>query len=117
MGCREKVSHEAPLPPPTCTPFWSFSLRNWPPSAVVFHVAGELYAGHYVPKFALAILSHPDRSFTLSLVLIGNGITDPLVQIGPFRLMLCGEGGRAPCKRHDVRCHGARLRAVRAVGR
>jgi cathepsin A (carboxypeptidase C) len=61
-----------------------------------FHIAGELYAGHYVPKFASEILSHPDRSFTLSLVLIGNGITDPLVQIGSFRLMLCGEGGVEP---------------------
>lgn len=61
-----------------------------------FHIAGELYAGHYVPKFAREILSHPDRSFTLSLVLIGNGITDPLVQIGSFRLMLCGEGGVEP---------------------
>lgn len=58
-----------------------------------FHISGELYAGHYIPKFASEIISHDDRSFDLASVLIGNGITDPLIQTGSYRPMLCGEGG------------------------
>ncbi|EGW35321.1 uncharacterized protein SPAPADRAFT_48326 [Spathaspora passalidarum NRRL Y-27907] len=58
-----------------------------------FHIAGESYAGHYIPKFASEILSHADRSFELSSVLIGNGITDPLIQSASYKPMGCGEGG------------------------
>lgn len=58
-----------------------------------FHIAGESYAGHYIPSFASEILNNADRSFELSSVLIGNGITDPLVQYKYYRPMACGEGG------------------------
>lgn len=58
-----------------------------------FHIAGESYAGHYIPVFAKEILSHEDRSFNLSSVLIGNGLTDPLVQYEHYEPMACGEGG------------------------
>lgn len=58
-----------------------------------FHIAGESYAGHYIPVFASEILSHEDRSFNLSLVLIGNGLTDPLTQYNYYEPMACGEGG------------------------
>ncbi|CAK7891269.1 carboxypeptidase Y [[Candida] anglica] len=58
-----------------------------------FHIAGESYAGHYIPVFATEILSHDDRSFDLASVLIGNGLTDPLTQYKYYEPMACGEGG------------------------
>ncbi|CAI4050432.1 hypothetical protein SUVZ_13G4280 [Saccharomyces uvarum] len=58
-----------------------------------FHIAGESYAGHYIPVFASEILSHKDRNFNLTSVLIGNGLTDPLTQYNYYEPMACGEGG------------------------
>ncbi|CAG86697.2 DEHA2D02244p [Debaryomyces hansenii CBS767] len=58
-----------------------------------FHIAGESYAGHYIPSFASEIINHADRSFDLSSVLIGNGITDSLIQSAYYKPMACGEGG------------------------
>ncbi|KAJ4421271.1 hypothetical protein N0V85_000256 [Neurospora sp. IMI 360204] len=58
-----------------------------------FHIAGESYAGHYIPVFASEILSHKDRNINLKSVLIGNGLTDPLTQYEHYRPMACGEGG------------------------
>jgi cathepsin A (carboxypeptidase C) len=58
-----------------------------------FHIAGESYAGHYIPKFATEIINQADRSFELTSVLIGNGITDPLIQDASYKPMGCGEGG------------------------
>lgn len=61
-----------------------------------FHIAGESYAGHYIPVFADEILSHEDRDFTLDSVLIGNGLTDPLRQYDYYQPMACGKGGADP---------------------
>ncbi|EFX00513.1 carboxypeptidase y precursor [Grosmannia clavigera kw1407] len=58
-----------------------------------FHIAGESYAGHYIPVFAHEILAHKDRNINLKSVLIGNGLTDPLTQYEQYRPMACGEGG------------------------
>ncbi|ODV72469.1 carboxypeptidase C PRC1 CYBJADRAFT_152644 [Cyberlindnera jadinii NRRL Y-1542] len=58
-----------------------------------FHIAGESYAGHYIPVFASEILSHKERGFNLTSVLIGNGLTDPLTQYKYYEPMACGEGG------------------------
>lgn len=58
-----------------------------------FHIAGESYGGHYIPVFSSEILSHPDRSFNLTSVMIGNGLTDPLTQYEYYQPMACGEGG------------------------
>lgn len=60
---------------------------------VDFHIAGESYGGHYIPVFALEILSHEDRLFDLTSVMIGNGLTDPLTQYEYYQPMACGEGG------------------------
>lgn len=57
-----------------------------------FHIAGESYAGHYIPAFATEILSHENRNFNLSSILIGNGLTDPLTQYKYYKPMACGEG-------------------------
>ncbi|QLG71960.1 hypothetical protein HG535_0C03120 [Zygotorulaspora mrakii] len=59
-----------------------------------FHISGESYAGHYIPQIAHEIvLEHPERSFNLSSILIGNGITDSLVQSDYYEPMACGFGG------------------------
>ncbi|WEW61996.1 serine-type carboxypeptidase [Emydomyces testavorans] len=58
-----------------------------------FHIAGESYAGHYIPVFASEILSHKNRNINLKSVLIGNGLTDPLTQYPHYRPMACGDGG------------------------
>ena len=60
---------------------------------VDFHMAGESYGGHYIPVFALEILSHKDRLFDLKSVLIGNGLVDPLTQYEYYYPMACGKGG------------------------
>ncbi|ODV63183.1 peptidase S10, serine carboxypeptidase, partial [Ascoidea rubescens DSM 1968] len=57
-----------------------------------FHLAGESYAGHYIPRIASEILKHNDKSFQLSSIIIGNGITDPLTQFEYYQPMVCGEG-------------------------
>lgn len=62
-----------------------------------FHIAGESYAGHYIPQIAHEIvIENPDRTFNLSSILIGNGITDPLVQLDYYEPMACGKGGYSP---------------------
>ncbi|AOW00857.1 Alpha/Beta hydrolase protein [Yarrowia lipolytica] len=61
-----------------------------------FHIAGESYAGHYIPVFASEIQSHDDRGFNLTSILIGNGLTDPLRQYDEYEPMACGKGGAPP---------------------
>lgn len=58
-----------------------------------FHIAGESYAGHYIPVFGSEIMSHDDRGFNLTSLLIGNGLTDPLNQYDQYEPMACGLGG------------------------
>ena len=58
-----------------------------------FHIAGESYAGHYIPVFASEILSHKKRNINLKSILIGNGLTDGLTQYEYYRPMACGDGG------------------------
>jgi cathepsin A (carboxypeptidase C) len=58
-----------------------------------FHIAGESYAGHYIPVFASEILSHKKRNINLKTVLIGNGLTDGLTQYAHYKPMACGDGG------------------------
>lgn len=70
-----------------------------------FHIAGESYAGHYIPVFASEILSHSDRNFNLTSILVGNGLTDPLRQYDQYAPMACGKGG-APPVLDDDQCQG-----------
>jgi cathepsin A (carboxypeptidase C) len=58
-----------------------------------FHIAGESYAGHYIPVFTNEILSHKKRNINLKSVLIGNGLTDGYTQYEHYRPMACGDGG------------------------
>lgn len=68
-----------------------------------FHIAGESYAGHYIPVFASEILSHKKRNINLQSVLIGNGLTDGLTQYEYYRPMACGDGGW-PSVLSDTEC-------------
>ncbi|KAI8887577.1 peptidase S10, serine carboxypeptidase [Backusella circina FSU 941] len=69
-----------------------------------FHIAGESYAGHYIPAIGGTINKHNKGEFnslelfenahTLSAVnlkslMIGNGLTDPLIQYKYYAEMAC----------------------------
>ncbi|KAL8656767.1 MAG: hypothetical protein Q9210_000010 [Variospora velana] len=58
-----------------------------------FHIAGESYAGHYIPVFTSQILAYKKRNINLKSILIGNGLTDALTQYDYYRPMACGKGG------------------------
>ncbi|OAQ97755.1 hypothetical protein LLEC1_00419 [Akanthomyces lecanii] len=58
-----------------------------------FHIAGESYAGHYIPTDAAEILSHADRGINLRSIMIGNGYVDPYHQVPQYPNMACGRGG------------------------
>lgn len=58
-----------------------------------FHIAGESYAGHYIPVFTSEILSHKKNNINLKSILVGNGLTDGLTQYEYYRPMACGDGG------------------------
>lgn len=86
--------------------FLQLFFKNFPEYANLdFHIAGESYAGHYIPAFASEILTHPERNFNLTSVLIGNGLTDPLVQYEYYEPMACGEGGE-PSVLEPEECDG-----------
>lgn len=70
-----------------------------------FHIAGESYAGHYIPVFATEILRHKKRNINLKSALIGNGLTDGLTQYGYYRPMACGKGGW-PAVLDESSCRG-----------
>lgn len=89
--------------------FLQLFFRQFPEyaSGQDFHIAGESYAGHYIPVFASEILSHPtsERNFNLTSVLIGNGLTDALSQYPLYEPMACGEGGE-PAVLEPEQCDG-----------
>ncbi|KAI7857458.1 Alpha/Beta hydrolase protein [Circinella umbellata] len=73
-------------------------------SALDFHIAGESYAGHYIPaiggelnrnnKGSFASAQIQEYASTLSNInlkslLIGNGLTDPLIQYKYYAKMAC----------------------------
>jgi cathepsin A (carboxypeptidase C) len=41
-----------------------------------FYLAGESYAGHYIPAFAKKILENDTSTIPLKGILIGDGLTD-----------------------------------------
>lgn len=68
-----------------------------------FHIAGESYAGHYIPVFGAEIARHPERSFNLTSLLIGNGLIDPLSQYDYYQPQACG-GGFYPSVLSEEKC-------------
>ncbi|KAL8995026.1 MAG: hypothetical protein Q9169_005174 [Polycauliona sp. 2 TL-2023] len=68
-----------------------------------FHIAGESYAGHYIPVFTSQILAFKKRNINLKSVMIGNGLTDGLTQYDYYRPMACG-GGAWPAVLDESEC-------------
>lgn len=58
-----------------------------------FHIAGESYAGRYIPVFADGLVSDPQQPIKLKSVLIGNGEVSDGAQYASYEPMLCGQGG------------------------
>lgn len=60
-----------------------------------FHLAGESYAGHYIPAIAKEITTQPTygKFFRLNTLMIGNGLVDDLHQTPTYVEMACGGGG------------------------
>ncbi|KAI9278868.1 Alpha/Beta hydrolase protein [Phascolomyces articulosus] len=62
-----------------------------------FHVAGESYAGHYIPAIGTEVTKGNRATSTesstvpinLKSLMIGNGLTDPYVQYGYYKDMAC----------------------------
>jgi cathepsin A (carboxypeptidase C) len=74
-------------------------------SRLSFHIAGESYAGHYIPVFSAYILKQRNRNFNLSSVLIGNGLVDPLTQYQYYPQMACGEGSGSKAVLNQNTCN------------
>lgn len=80
-----------------------------------FHIAGESYAGHYIPQFASDILSHEKTNINLKSIAIGNGLTDGLTQYTQYRPMACGEGGY-PAVLNEQECNAMDQASPRCGG-
>ncbi|CAO3619965.1 unnamed protein product [Cunninghamella blakesleeana] len=76
-----------------------------------FHIAGESYAGHYIPRIGGEIHNHNKGKHASSLLyqmqstlspinlkslLIGNGLTDPLIQYKYYAQMACRNSYNVP---------------------
>ncbi|CAG8743252.1 30925_t:CDS:2 [Gigaspora margarita] len=57
-----------------------------------FHIAGESYAGHFIPAVAAEIYNNNNKSnshINLESILIGNGFVNPLIQFEYYPDMAC----------------------------
>ncbi|KWU44075.1 carboxypeptidase Y, partial [Rhodotorula sp. JG-1b] len=69
-----------------------------------FHIAGESYAGRYIPLFADHIIKQNEQAklrggseIRLASTMIGNGFTDPLLQYASYAPVACtNETGYGP---------------------
>jgi cathepsin A (carboxypeptidase C) len=60
------------------------------------HIAGEGYAGRFIPVLAAEIANREEDNLVhLKSVMIGNGIVDPYTQYPKYLPMGCGKGGHA----------------------
>ncbi|KAG5364639.1 Carboxypeptidase Y [Yarrowia sp. E02] len=85
--------------------FLELFFERFPQYPKTLHVAGESYAGHYIPSVGAEILRHPERSFDLKSVVIGNGLVDVLQQYKEYKPMFCGGGGVPAVVGPDVCAH------------
>ena len=95
-------------------------------SKLDFHVSGESYAGHYVPNIANVIYQHnlalqsapvpglPTLNF--KSVLIGNGLTDPLVQMPSLPDWACDGPYAVYTDPQGPECSALRTKATRCEG-
>lgn len=85
--------------------FLELFFQRFPQYPKTLHVAGESYGGHYIPAVGAEILRHPERSFDLKSVVIGNGLVDVLQQYKEYKPMFCGGGGVPAVVSDDVCAH------------
>ncbi|KAK4519483.1 uncharacterized protein ATC70_009719 [Mucor velutinosus] len=73
-----------------------------------FHIAGESYAGHFLPAIATAITEKnaetPHSPIQLKSLIIGNGLTDPLQQYKYYRSMACEESAYGTLVSSSEKC-------------
>lgn len=58
-----------------------------------FHLAGESYAGRYIPVFAEAMLQDQQSNVNLSSIVLGDGAVSEKLAYKSYQPMLCGQGG------------------------
>lgn len=58
-----------------------------------FHIAGESYAGRYIPVFAEAMLNDQQSNVNLSSIVLGDGALSEKIAYSSYQPMLCGQGG------------------------
>ncbi|CAG8611432.1 35824_t:CDS:2 [Gigaspora margarita] len=74
-----------------------------------FHIAGESYAGHFIPAVATEIVNNNNNAsedityINLESVLIGNGVVEPVKQLEPCPHMACNSTYK-PVLTNDI-CH------------
>jgi carboxypeptidase C (cathepsin A) len=59
-------------------------LQEWDLKDNPIYLAGESYAGHYIPAFARYIISNATLGFNLRGVMIGDGLVDPVNQFNNY---------------------------------
>ncbi|CAG8646957.1 29304_t:CDS:10 [Gigaspora margarita] len=73
--------------------FLQIFFQNFPKYAKLdFHIAGESYAGHFIPAVAAEIYNNNDKSHShinLESILIGNCFVNPLIQFEYYPDMAC----------------------------
>lgn len=81
------------------------------------HIAGESYAGHYVPQTTLEILKDPKKPFHVESMLCGNGMTDPLIQYTQFSVYGCDShaSGVSPAIYSNETCQQAKAAEKRCI--
>ncbi|KAK6544602.1 hypothetical protein TWF694_001291 [Orbilia ellipsospora] len=60
-----------------------------------FHIAGESYAGQFVPAFAREIVADRQRKIKLKSILVGSGLTDAKTYYPYYYKLSCGKANAA----------------------
>jgi carboxypeptidase C (cathepsin A) len=67
-------------------------LNNWNMLKNPLYIAGESYAGHYIPAFARHIMLNVSLGFNLKGVMIGDGYLDPVNQLNFYDSFMYSAG-------------------------
>lgn len=67
-------------------------LNEWDLWKNPLYIAGESYAGHYIPAFVQKMLQNTTLNFNLKGVMIGDGYLDPINQVNFYDSMMYSLG-------------------------
>lgn len=74
--------------------FLSLLFKQFPQyKSLPLHLAGESYAGRYIPVMAERIMRDSSRTFSVDSIMLGNGAVDAYSEYASYQPMLCGKGG------------------------